>query len=305
MPLETVSCGSGCPVLLNAKAGALKATAGEEEIQRIAHDLALDVQVMTSRSPEETRRILRRLVAEGAPRVAVAGGDGTVSLAVQELAYTDTALAIIPQGTANNFATALRLPLDLPSALRVLQEGVVRAVDLGKVTTNGGQATRYFTESAGVGLFADALAIYGPNANKNPLKTLYAVLLLTLSLRARRIQLFVDGELHTERAVLCEAANSFRMAHALPVAPGAKVTDGLLDVVIVGDLHRRELIPYYRAFRAQMHQSLEKVTMLRAREVRIASRHRMNVHGDDRVLGITPVTITAEPRALKVLVDRL
>ncbi len=53
---------------------------------------------------------VRQLVREGVEKVAVAGGDGTVSLAVQELAYSNKALGILPQGTFNNFATALRLP---------------------------------------------------------------------------------------------------------------------------------------------------------------------------------------------------
>src|SRR5690349_9625514 len=120
-------------------------------MQRMAREIGLDVEVVAVESPHEMRWRIRQLVASGAERVGVAGGDGTVSLAVQELAHGDTALGIIPQGTANNFATALRLPQDLPSALRVLNEGNILAVGLGKV------AGRYFTESAGVGLFADAL----------------------------------------------------------------------------------------------------------------------------------------------------
>lgn len=76
------------------------------------------------------RAVLKRLAVGNTKRVAVVGGDGTVSLAAQELVHTKTALGIIPQGTFNNFAIALHIPLDLPSALRVLRDGVVRDVDL-------------------------------------------------------------------------------------------------------------------------------------------------------------------------------
>ena len=75
--------------------------------------------------------------------------------------------------------------------------------------------------------------------------------------------------------------------------------------MIIGDLSRSELIPYYRALRAQMHARLEKISTLRGKEIMIESRGRMNVHCDDRVIGKTPVTIRVEPNALKVLVDRL
>jgi diacylglycerol kinase (ATP) len=295
----SLSSSSACTILMNAKAGALKQTASGEQLEALAKELGVCISVVGTHSKEEMRSTLRRLVAEGVDRVAVAGGDGTIALAVQELACSDTALGIIPQGTANNFATALRLPQDLPSALRVLQEGIVREVDLGKV------GNRYFTESAGVGLFADALALYGAGTNKNIPRALWAMSKLLLDFRPRRVRLFVDGELHSERSVLCECANSFRMAYAVPIAPGAKLTDGQLDVMVLGDLERRELLPYYRAMRAQTHESLPKVTRLKAREIRIETRHRMNVHADDRVVGVTPATITAVPRALKVLVDHL
>ncbi len=288
-----------CTILLNDRAGALHATASVEQMREAAAGVGLDAEVVGTESPEQMRRLIHDLVARGAARVAVAGGDGTVALAVQEVAHSATVLGIIPQGTANNFATALRLPQDLPSALRVLADGTVRAVDLGCI------GDRYFTESAGVGLFADALAIYGAKANKNLLRTFYTVLRIVFAARARRMRIVADGERYVERAVMCEVANTFRMAHALPVAPGAKITDGELDVVVVGDLKRDELIPYYRAFRAQTHLSLPKVHTFRAKSVHIETRHRLNVHCDDKVIGTTPVTMLAQPRALKVLVDRL
>jgi diacylglycerol kinase (ATP) len=304
-PGAAAAAGRCTTILMNGRAGALHATAGVDEVRELAAEIGLVAEVVGTTSAEHMRATIRRLVQGGEERIAVAGGDGTIALAVQELAHTGTALGIIPQGTANNFATALRLPSDLPSALRVLLDGVVREVDLGKVgpTRTGGD--RYFTESAGIGLFADALSLYGAGTNKNIVRAFYAIARLFLSVRARRVRLIVDGEVLSERAVMCEVMNTYRMAYALPVAPGARLTDGELDVIVVGDLRRGELIPYYRAFRAQMHRSLEKVQSLRAREVRIETRHRMNVHCDDRVIGTTPVTITAQPRALKVLVDRL
>lgn len=286
------------PLLVNGNAGALHATAGENEFLSLARDLDLDLNVITTKSPDDSEQTLKRLIKEGASRVAVAGGDGTIACAVQALAGTGVTLGIVPQGTANNFAAALRLPQDLPSALRVLKEGAVREVDLGKL------GDRYFTESAGIGLFADALTMYGPN-DKSVLRAFMTVFRVFVSARARRVKLFIDDELHTERAVMCEVANSFRMAYAIPVAPEAKLTDGKLDVIIVGDLRRHELIPYFRAMRAQMHRTLPKVQILKAKTVRIESRHVFNVHCDDTVVGTTPVTIETAPRALKVLVDRL
>lgn len=287
-----------CTILVNNRAGFLTSTTVEQLCQA-AEQAELDCEVVPTHSPEEMCAVIRRLVAGGAERLAVAGGDGTIAHAVQVLAHQRTVLGILPQGTANNFATALRLPTDLPSAMRVLRDGEVREVDLGKV------GSRYFTEAAGVGLFADVLALYGAGTNKNFLRALYAMTRVVLSMRAQRLRLYVDGELHVERAVMATVANTFRMGVSAPMAPCAKVTDGRLDVVVVGDLKRRELVPYYRAIRAQLHLDLPKVSSVQAREVRIEAARRMNVHADDRVVATTPVTITAQPGALRVLVDRL
>jgi diacylglycerol kinase (ATP) len=293
-----------CPILLNAKAKALGLKFTAEQMQEMAQDVGLEVEVIATESAAQMMALVRDYKAAGAPRVAVAGGDGTVSNVVQELAHSETALGIIPQGTFNNFATALRLPMDLPSALRVLKDGHIEEVSLGKVMSDDGLA-RYFTESAGVGLFADALALYGEGSNKNFWRGLKAMFRVVASFEARRVNLDVDSRQIAQRAVLCMVANTYRTAQAVPIAPGARLTDDELDVIIAGDLRRGELLTYYRAFRAQLHLKLPKVTALRGREIRITSRHRLNVHCDDVIVGFTPVTVTVQPRALKVWIDRL
>jgi diacylglycerol kinase (ATP) len=290
---------SCCPILVNDRAGALHNTPTPQQIQELAQEVGLNAEVIPTKSAEHMRQTLRRLVREGYPKATVVGGDGTVALAVQELAHSETALGIVPQGTFNNFAMALRLPADLPSALRVLKDGVVRSIDLGKVRD------RYFTEAAGVGLFADALALYGPDASKSLIRVIRTIAHLLFSYRAYGIRLIADGKPIVERAVLCTVANTYRTGSAVPIAPEAKVTDGKLYVVIIGDLKRRELVPYFRAVLATRHLNLPKVTSLRAKEIRIETRRPMRVHCDDQIVGTTPVTILAEPKALKVLVERL
>lgn len=288
-----------CTVLLNTHAGRIRAAPSMAQIQQMARDIGLDAEVRAVPSTEAMRPLVRELVRAGCEKVAVAGGDGTVALAVQELAQKDTILGILPLGTFNNFATALRLPQDLHSALRVLRDGVVQEVSLGKI------GDYYFTEAAGVGLFADALAFYGAGTVKNFGRGLYALLRVAFSFRSRNLRLCLDGELMNKRAVMCTAANTYRMGYAFPVAPQARLTDDVLDVVIVGDLMRNELLPYFRAFRAQLPRPLSKATTYRAKEIRIEAKRRLNVHCDDRIVGVTPVTITVQPRVLKVLVDRL
>lgn len=286
------------PLLMNTKAGALHAESGQQQLERMAGDIGLEINVIRTQTPDDLRGQLKRLVAAHAPKVAVAGGDGTVELAIQELAHTQTALGVLSQGTFNNFASAVRLHHNLPAALRTLKDGQPHAVDLGKI------GDRYFTESAGVGIFADSLALYGQGTNKNFLRGLYALARMSLAFRARPFRLVLDGKPMEERLTLCEVCNTYRIAQAVPIAPEADVDDGWLDVVLLRDLKRRELPAYLRALRAQMHLGLPKVEIIRAKEIRIESPRRRNVHADDHIVGTTPQTITVQPGALQVLVDQ-
>jgi diacylglycerol kinase (ATP) len=304
MKTETEIVGSAlktapCPIFMNAKAGAHRQKATPEQVKQFAREVGLEVEIIQTESKENLKSHIKRLVSDKAPRLAIAGGDGTVHLAVQEMAGSRTALGIIPQGTANNFATALHLPReDVRLALKIIHDGYIQATDLGET------CGEYFTEAAGVGLFADALAYYGQGTNKNVFRGCYALFNVFRHFGSRRIKLLLDGKVHTERAVMCTAANTYRIAEAMPVAPDAKVNDGELDIVIVGDLSRWEVIKYYRAVKRQEHRKLPKVTTLRAREIRIESDRPMAVHCDDTVVGKTPVAVTLHPRALKVLVPR-
>ncbi|WP_025227359.1 diacylglycerol/lipid kinase family protein [Fimbriimonas ginsengisoli] len=284
---------------MNDRAGRFKSTVSTDEMSKLLKHLDLNIAVVGTKSEAHMIAVLKELVAKRADRVALAGGDGTIHTAIQVLAGTQTSMGIVPQGTQNNFATALRLPQDLPSALRTLIEGEPLPVDLGY------GCGMYFAESAGVGLFANALALYGADANKNLIRGMYAIFKIVTNLRASRIRLTVDGELINEPAVFCAAMNTYRFAQSLPIAPSAKVTDGLLDVVVLGDLHRNELIGYYRAIRKQLHVMLPKTRIIQAKSVKIESRRPLPVHVDDKIRGATPVTLECRPGILKVIVERL
>lgn len=286
-----------CPILVNAQAGLHKDTATPQQMREVVADLGIGAEIVETTSVEHMCSTIQSLMKEGRGRIAVAGGDGTIHHAVQCLAGSDTALAILPQGTRNNFAHALNLPLQLRDSLRLIEDGITWNVDLGKI------GKTFFTEAAGVGLFADALQAYG-NSNKNFWRGIYAIYKIFFSLRSKRIRLTLDGVVISERAVMCTVANGYRIGAGVPIAPEASVTDGLLDVVILGDLTRFELLPYYLALKKQQHLALPKVVQMQASEVRIEAGLPLPVHADDQVLATTPVLIITEPRSLKVVVKR-
>lgn len=286
-------------ILANKYAGTLSRLRGNTSIADLAREAGFEPEVIYTHSSKHLRRFLREHVVGKLDRIAIAGGDGTLHAAVQELAYSDTALGVLAQGTANNFATALRLPRDLPSAFRTIAEGDICSVDLGCIDGY------YFTEGAGVGVFADTLALANTGRSKSVLRTLRTLLQLLVMNRQYRLTLVIDGVPYSGEVLNVVVANTFCLGLNFPIAPHARLTDSQLDVVVIQALTRREWLPYFKAIRAQSHLSLPKVATVRAREVEIHSRRPLNVHIDDRAWRKTPVRIRVAARALKVMVDRL
>jgi diacylglycerol kinase family enzyme len=79
--------------------------------------------------PERLTVALRQAVSAGAPRVLVAGGDGTISSAASVLARTSTALGVLPGGTLNHFARDHGIPTDPDEALRLAEHGRASRVE--------------------------------------------------------------------------------------------------------------------------------------------------------------------------------
>jgi diacylglycerol kinase family enzyme len=86
--------------------------------------------------PGELRESIQRAVNGGAPRILIAGGDGTIRTAVEVIADTTTELAVLPSGTLNHFAKDHRLPIDLDEAAQVAAGPFVITTDVGSVGDN-------------------------------------------------------------------------------------------------------------------------------------------------------------------------
>jgi diacylglycerol kinase (ATP) len=293
-------------ILLNVQAGRPQPRARLEQLQHLLGEYGQQANFIPTSSDVDMREQLQKLVQANTPKVAIVGGDGTLAQAVQELAYTDTALSVLPLGTFNNFAASLNIPRDLHAALRLLWEGTVTQVDLGKFDRGkfdrGKMAGYYFTEAAGAGLSADFIAINGTDGRKHPLRALYGAASTFIRNKSYPMHLVLDGQPYEAQLSLCLVANSYRVGMSVPIASGARMTDGTLNVVMVEALEHHEWPHYVRATWSQMLQTMPKVNVVNAEEIQFVSPAGMKLHCDDRFLLEAPTTITAQPKALKVLV---
>jgi diacylglycerol kinase family enzyme len=127
------------PALVNPKAGSAKGL-----IAAIDADPAF---VRIDAPPDALQQLIERCARDGARRVLVAGGDGTIAAAAATAAERGLELAVLPGGTLNHFARDLDIPTDVPAALALAATGVARRVDVARV--NG----RLFLSTSSVGAY--------------------------------------------------------------------------------------------------------------------------------------------------------
>jgi diacylglycerol kinase (ATP) len=168
--------------------------------------------------------------ASGADRLVVAGGDGSIGPAAAAAARAGIPLAVVPAGTANDFARLLRLPAGVSAACRLAVHGTkLRSMELAWM--NG---ERPFVNVASAGLPVPAAeTASGWKGRLGPLA--YAAGALSAGMRAHPLSCLVlaDG-----REVLAGEAWQVTVAASGAFGAGATVaeadpTDGALDVVAI------------------------------------------------------------------------
>ncbi len=272
-----------------------------ERLRRLAAARGLEVVVSTGVGDLEAAGI--RAAAEGLARLLVAGGDGTLHHALQGLAQSGCALAILPLGSGNDLAAALGIPRDLTAAFELALGGEPRAIDLGRV------AGRSFAGVAGVG-FDSEVNQYANRIRRlrGPLLYVWATLRTLRGFQppAMRIEHGEPGapRVFEGRAMFAAVANSGRYGGGMRIAPGALLDDGLLDLVIVRAVPRLTLLRIFpRVFRGG-HVGHPAVEVLRAKRVTMALDRPVTAYGDGEPLveiGAQPVVFEVAPRALRVV----
>lgn len=145
--------------------------------------------------PQELEDAIRRIVAEGATRILVAGGDGTIATAASALLETGSELAILPGGTLNHFATDLGIPKESAEALALATSGSARPADAALVNK------RLFLNTSSVGAYVHFVKVreYLEPRFGYRIASAIAAFRILFQLRQFTVEVEVDGKRRTYR----------------------------------------------------------------------------------------------------------
>lgn len=244
---------------------------------------------------------------EGFDTLVAAGGDGTLSELVSGLASVPGALeavrlGVIPLGTSNVFARELGLPLRPRAAWQVILAGAERCVDLPSLEWGppGQRQTRHFVQLAGAGLDSRAIARvqWGVKQRVGPLAYGLAGLQALLGPQLP-VTLSAGGARGTGTLVLL--GNGRFYGGAVPVFPGARNDDGLLDAVVFPRVNWLTLTRFALAWLTGRPLRVPGTQTLRAERLEVTCPEPLPIEVDGDNVGVTPGVFTVRPRAVRVL----
>ena len=283
-------------MLVNRAAGASSATDAGLAMMRLLQEAGAEASLTATENAEHARVCAGESARSGSVIVAV-GGDGTVGSLAGTVVREGGTLGLVPIGRGNDFARQLGVPTVPREIAQVLLTGRVKAVDV--IDVDG----RIVVGSVYAGI--DSLTSELVNrAHWLPAKLQYpfAALRAIATHPSTPYTISIDGNEQTVRAHTVVAANSGFYGSGMHVAPTARIDDGLLNVVIIGEAGRRRLLKALRLVYDGKHVTLDEVTETIAREVTIASVGALAAYADGDRIGPLPVTARVLPGALNVIV---
>lgn len=216
-------------------------------------------------------------------------------------------LAVIPRGTGVDFVRTYGIPTKLEGAVEVALRGRTRAIDGGRVgyrAWSGEPAEAWFFNAAGVGM-SGAVAKRTNESSKalgGKISYLWSTLAVFARWRNTEVRVTVDGETRSGRMHEVVVANGRYLGGGMMICPEASPDDGLFDVLLIGDVTKRDLIQTMPKIYRGTHLPHPRAELLRGAAVAVDSDEPLPVQLDGEQPGTTPVRFEIVPGALRLRV---
>ncbi len=259
--------------------------------------------MQTTETAGHASDLARKAAELGQSLVIVCGGDGTISEAAHGLAGSETALAVIPAGTARVWAKEAGLPRRSLDAVRVAVEGEARRIDLGRA--NG----RHFFMMAGIGLDGRIAEKVPPRLKRHFGAAAYALVAMreTVRYKGTPTTLRLDDEAISVNLLMMIVGNTRNYAGITQLTPYALADDGLLDVCIFQGDGVKGIA--YNALRVMYgnHAGKSDVVYGRVKRVELPTDIRLPIQldgdfwaGDTKTFEVVPAALTMMlPKGMK------
>ncbi len=217
--------------VVNPRSGLLQ---WKKPILKIINDFVaergMDWDIILTTGPGHGKELAQEAREDGYDLVVAVGGDGTVNECGSALIGSETCLGIIPMGSGNGLARGLHIPMGIRKPLGLLDSGVVRKIDAGKIDR------AYFFVTAGIGFDAELGDEFNRSKVRGPVPYFFLGVKRFFVYEPQRVILHLpDGDVE-RKVLLVTVANMKQYGAGAIIAPKARPDDGMFDICVIREL---------------------------------------------------------------------
>jgi len=297
-------------VIVNPVAGARSTRRKWPIISRLLERIGLTFDFDYTEGVGHAMELARVAASDGYRYLVAVGGDGTVNEVANGILNSTnastTVLGVVSTGTGSDFARSTGISRDYAIACSNLTSSKRLIIDVGVVEyqRDGKTHERFFVNSAGVGF--DAAVVKEterfPKFFGGTIPYVAGMLRTLLTYRNKPITLKIGDEEEHYRVLTVSVANGNYCGGGMRIAPDAELDDKLLDMVVIGDMGKLEILKEFPTIYKGTHVNHPKVSVKKVTDIRIESAKPMLVYADGEMLGECPVAFRVVPAALSLVV---
>jgi YegS/Rv2252/BmrU family lipid kinase len=297
-------------VIVNPVAGAYSTRRKWPIISRLLEGAGLPFDFQYTEGTGHAIELARVAASDGYRYLVAVGGDGTVNEVANGILHSTnastTALGIVSTGTGSDFIRSVGISRNYAIACSALTSSKRLSIDVGVVEyqSKGQTLQRFFVNAAGVGF--DAAVVREterlPKFFGGTVPYIAGLLRTLFIYKNKPVVIRVGDEVEEHRVLNVAVANGGYLGGGMHIAPQAELGDSLLDVVIIGDMGKLELLRELPTVYKGTHVNYPKVRMKKATHVTIESPEPVLVYADGELLGECPASFWVVPGALSIVV---
>ena len=290
-------------LLVNPAGGSKNGMKILEMVKPIFDKSEVHVDILQTEYAGHANELAKTLDFSGYNGLCAIGGDGTLFEMVNGMLKRkdnqNFPLGLITGGTGNAFMHDLNCLDPIEASERIIK-GNLRSVDIARVETPN---NLYFSFNIiGWGLVADAGYLAEYFRILGGLRYDVASILEVLKGKRRISRLILDDEVVDDDFVFVIACNTIHTGKAMRIAPNAKFDDGKIDLIIVRNASKTELLKLFPKLFTGEHVKSKLVECRQVQKFSIISDENSSLIIDGELIGSTPVHVTMEPKKINVLV---
>lgn len=260
----------------------------------------------------EATDITRDAIEKGYDFIVAVGGDGTNNEVIngffdgEKQLNPDCGFGFICRGTGGDFRKTFSWSTDLDEAIERLSTGEYKRIDLGRFSYfnhNNEKCMKYFINitSFGIGGMVDYYVNNTSKALGGKLSFMMGSLRALLAYKNKKVRLKIDEQFDDELLINSVAiSNGKYFGGGMMMGPDAEVDDGLFDVVIMGDLSKREVVLLSGDIYKGTHIEHPKVKTFKAKKIVAESNEEVLIDMDGEQPGKLPCVFEIVPKCLNL-----